>query len=68
MGGRYHYAFCKAASGYAGAAWEYEFSGNVGGTLNGARIDESSLGGTTGTGEMGLSISPAKNFSIDLGV
>gem|GEM_PF-2732590 len=68
IGGRYSYDFCKMASGYVGGAWEYEFDGDVGGTLNGARIDEPSLGGSTGKGEVGVSITPAKNFSIDLGL
>ncbi|MDR2549823.1 MAG: autotransporter outer membrane beta-barrel domain-containing protein [Desulfobulbus sp.] len=68
LGGRYHYTFCKMATGYVGAAWEYEFDGDVGGTLDGVAIDEPSLQGSTGKGELGVSISPAKNLSIDLGV
>ena len=68
LGGRYHYNFNENISGYAGAAWEYEFNGDVGGTFNGKRIDEPSLGGSTGKGELGVSINPVKNLSIDLGV
>ena len=68
LGGRYHYNFNKMVAGYAGAAWEYEFEGDVGGRLDGVRIDEPSLGGSTGKGELGVSIAPGKNLSIDLGV
>ncbi|WP_310600327.1 hypothetical protein [Desulfobulbus sp.] len=68
LGGRYHYTFCKMATGYVGAAWEYEFDGDVGGTLDGVAIDEPSLQGSTGKGELGISITPADRLSIDFGV
>ena len=68
LGGRYHYTFNESIAGYAGAAWEYEFSADVGGTMNSVRINEPSLSGSTAKGEAGVSINPAKNFTIDLGM
>ncbi|MDR2549824.1 MAG: autotransporter outer membrane beta-barrel domain-containing protein [Desulfobulbus sp.] len=68
LGGRYHHNFSKTVRGYAGAAWEYEFDGDVGGTLDDVAIDEPSLQGSTGKGELGLSFNPTERLSIDLGI
>ena len=68
LGARYTYDFTAMLSGYAGAAWEYEFDGEVSGDLDDHGIDEPSLKGSTGIGELGISVNPTENLSVDLGV
>ncbi len=41
-----------------GVAWEHEFSGTARGSVYGYRLEESSLKGDTGIGEIGVEFSP----------
>ncbi|MDR2946681.1 MAG: autotransporter outer membrane beta-barrel domain-containing protein, partial [Candidatus Adiutrix sp.] len=68
LGARYSREFSDVFSGYVGAAWDYEHDGTVSGRLDDVRIDEPSLEGSTGIAEVGFSITPVDNFSIDLGL
>ena len=70
VGGRFNYAVSEHFTPYAGAYWEYEFDGEVDGKINGWRIDEPSLQGSTGVGELGFTVKPVADggMSIDLGV
>jgi outer membrane autotransporter protein len=70
LGGRFSYVVNQYVSPYIGAAWEYEFGGEIQASSNGYAIDPPSLGGGSGIGELGLSFkpSPALPLSIDLGV
>ncbi len=70
VGGRFNYAVSEHFTPYAGAYWEYEFDGEVNGKINGWRIDEPSLQGSTGVGELGFTVKPVADggLSIDLGV
>lgn len=53
---------------YAGAAFEYEFKGKTKGTLYNMQLDEASLRGGTGIGELGMVWQPDKTgmFKVDL--
>jgi predicted outer membrane repeat protein len=53
-GGRLQKTLGTFWSGYLGAAWEHEFSGNANGTTYGLAIDSPTLRGGTGIGELGL--------------
>jgi len=70
LGGRFAYAVNEFVSPYIGAAWEHEFDGKAKATTYGYSIDAPSIRGSTGIGELGLSLTPSKNLplSIDLGV
>ena len=70
VGGRFNYAVSEHFTPYAGAYWEYEFDGEVDGKINGWSIDEPSLQGSTGVGELGFTVKPVADggLSIDLGV
>ena len=55
---------------YIGAAWEYEFDGKAEATTNGFDIDRPDLKGSTGMGELGITLTPSSTIpvSLDLGV
>ena len=55
---------------YIGAAWEYEFDGEARATTNGFDIDRPDLKGSTGMGELGITLTPSSTIpvSLDLGV
>ncbi len=55
---------------YVGAAYEHEFDGKARATVNGYGIGAPDLKGSTGIGEVGLSVTPSQNvpLSFDLGV
>ena len=55
---------------YIGAAWEYEFDGKAEATTNGFDIDRPDLKGSTGMGELGITLTPSSSIpvSLDLGV
>ena len=53
----------KNLAGYCGLAWEYEFSGEAGGTAAGHAMYTPSLEGSTVIGEIGVSYRPDKASS-----
>jgi outer membrane autotransporter protein len=69
-GGRFSYALMECITPYTGAYYEYEFSGKAKARANGNSIATPDLKGSTGVGELGLILTPAKGlpFSLDLGV
>ena len=70
LGGRFNYAFNDHVSTYIGAAWEYEMDGCARGTTYGYSINTPTMYGSTGLGELGLTLKPSKDLplSFDLGV
>ncbi|MDR3203461.1 MAG: autotransporter outer membrane beta-barrel domain-containing protein, partial [Deltaproteobacteria bacterium] len=70
LGARIGFAVNDYVRPYIGAAWEREFNGESRAVINGFAVDAPSLGGSTGVGEIGLSLTPSLNFpmSFDLGV
>ena len=70
LGGRFGYALNEYVAPYVGAAWEYEFDGKARATTNGIAIDSPSMKGSTGVGELGLTLTPTAGLplSIDFGV
>lgn len=70
LGGTFSYTINEYVSPYIGAAWEHEFNGKVYATTNGYDIDQPDLTGSTGIGELGLSLTPSASvpLTIDLGV
>jgi autotransporter-associated beta strand protein len=70
LGGRFAYAVNDFISPYIGAAWEHEFDGKARASTNGYAIKAPDLTGSTGIGELGLSVRPVTGvpFSFDLGV
>lgn len=58
LGGRYSYIYNDQFKPYIGAAYEYEFAGDVGATAYGLRLDEPSLKGSTGIIDAGFSYMP----------
>jgi outer membrane autotransporter protein len=69
-GARFAYEANDYVSPYIGAAWEYEFDGEAKATTNGYAIKAPDLTGSTGLGELGLTLKPSKDLplSFDLGV
>ena len=69
MGTRFSYAITPEIAPYLGAAWEYEFDGKARATVYGYDVPSPSLSGSTGIGELGLSIKPLSNsaLSVDVG-
>jgi len=60
-------------SPYIGAAWEYECDGTTHATTNSLGIDAPSLRGSSGLGEIGVSLKPAfannrQPLTVDVGV
>ncbi|MDR1310895.1 MAG: autotransporter-associated beta strand repeat-containing protein [Burkholderiaceae bacterium] len=70
LGGRFTYAVNEYVRPYFGAYWEHEFDGNIRASVNGERLSSPSLMGSTGVGEIGLSVNPSATLplSFDLGV
>jgi len=69
-GGRLAYAVNEQVKPYVGAAYEYEFGGEANASTYGYAIDAPKLRGSTGLGELGLSLKPSSDLalSFDLGV
>ncbi|MDL2268049.1 autotransporter-associated beta strand repeat-containing protein, partial [Desulfovibrio sp. OttesenSCG-928-G15] len=69
-GARFAYEVNEYISPYIGAAWEHEFDGKAKATTNGNRIDAPDMKGSTGIGELGLTVKPSQNLPLtfDLGV
>jgi len=70
LGGRFSYAVNDYLAPYIGAAWEYEMDGRQRASTYGYAIDTPTLHGSTGIGELGLTVKPSKELplSFDLGV
>ena len=70
LGARLAYTANEYVRPYIGAAWEYEFDGEARATTNGFDIDRPDLKGSTGMGELGITLTPSSTIpvSLDLGV
>ena len=70
LGGRSNYTVNRRVSTYVGAAWDYEFDGAARATANGFDIAAPSLRGSTGMGELGMSLRATSTMPLafDLGV
>ncbi|MCL2348834.1 MAG: hypothetical protein FWC50_11325 [Planctomycetaceae bacterium] len=70
LGGRFAFGMNKCLTPYLGAAFEHEFDGKACAMTYGHAIDAPSLRGSTGVGELGISISPttSRGFFADLDV
>jgi len=70
LGGRLSHTVNEVFTPYAGAAYEHEFSGKAKASVHGYDIDAAELSGGTGMGELGFSLTSAKDLPlfIDLGV
>ncbi|UXN03899.1 autotransporter domain-containing protein [Bartonella sp. HY406] len=69
IGGRYGYAYNEQFKPYLGAAYEYEFGGEVAAKAYEFDIEKPSLGGSTGIFEAGFNIKPIstnKALSLDV--
>ena len=69
LGGRYAYAYSEQFKPYIGAAYEYEFDGEVTAKAYEFNLDRPSLEGSTGIFEAGFSLQPVasnKALSIDV--
>jgi hypothetical protein len=53
---------------FAGAAYENEFSGKAEASSHGFRFDVPELKGSTGIGELGLTVLPNERVNLDIGV
>jgi hypothetical protein len=69
-GGRFSYAVNEHFTPYIGAAYEYEFSGEAKASTYGRSIDAPDLTGSTGIGEIGVTLLGGDKapVSLDLGV
>lgn len=70
LGSRVSYMVNEYLSPYIGAAYEREFDGTARASTNGYAMKAPSMGGDTGTGELGLVYTPSASVpvSFDLGV
>jgi len=70
LGSRFSYAVTEYVSPYIGAAWEHEFDGKATATAFGQSLGESKISGSTGIGEIGLTLTPTRDMPLflDLGV
>ena len=67
VGGRYTDNLNEAVKLYYGAAYEYEFSGEAEGSVNGYALNESDLGGSSFVGELGLLMNnPGSAWTVDM--
>lgn len=70
LGSRFSYMVNEHITPYIGAAYEHEFDGTARASTNGYAMKAPSMGGDTGTGELGLVYTPLASLpvSFDLGV
>jgi outer membrane autotransporter protein len=66
LGARYEMPIGEKASWYAGAAVEHEFSGALGASLDGVRVDRTDPRGFSGLVEVGYSVKTSKRWTLDL--
>lgn len=70
-GARFEYTLADKIKPYVGAAYEYEFDGEIEATADGSDIDRPSLKGGTGVGEIGVRLGNLLedgDLSVDLGL
>ncbi|WP_297323033.1 hypothetical protein [uncultured Bartonella sp.] len=60
LGGRYHYGYNDWIKPYVGAAYDYEFDGEVAAEAYEFHLDKPSLEGSTGIFEAGVKLNPIK--------
>ena len=60
LGGRYHYGYNEWLKPYVGAAYDYEFDGEVAAKAYEFNLDKPSLEGSTGIFEAGIKLNPIK--------
>ena len=66
LGIRYNQGMDRTFNVYYGAAWEYEFNGESNGYVQGHKMEETSLKGSTVIGELGVVIQPENSpWSFD---
>jgi outer membrane autotransporter protein len=70
VGGRFAYALDDFISPYIGAAFEHDFGGEAEAVTNGYAVSAPTLRGSTGAGEIGVTVRPAaaSPFSVDFGI
>jgi hypothetical protein len=68
LGGRASLSTYSFIKPYFGAAFEYEFGGDAKSTISGQAIEAPSLKGSTGMGELGITIDTGTVVNLDLGV
>ncbi|ARQ45465.1 Autotransporter beta-domain protein [Oxalobacter formigenes] len=70
IGGRLNYTSDPQFTPYIGLAWEHEFNGKAHGTAYGYDLEEASLKGDTGVGEIGVRFSPSAKspWTIDASI
>ncbi|MFV0348934.1 MAG: autotransporter domain-containing protein [Halodesulfovibrio sp.] len=70
LGSRFSYMVNEYIAPYIGAAYEHEFDGKARASTNGYGMKAPSMGGDTGTGELGIVYTPSASLpvSFDLGV
>ena len=70
LGARLNFTGNERVVPYVGLAWEHEFSGTARGTVYGLNLDDMSMKGDSGVGEIGLNFKPgAKSaWTIDAAV
>lgn len=61
LGGQYTYAYSDWLKPYVGAAYDYEFDGDVAAQAYEFHLDKPSLEGSTGIFEAGVKLNPVKN-------
>lgn len=66
VGSRYSHQVKEQHQVYAGLAWQYEFSGKAGATVNGESCPEPSLKGHSGMLELGWKAQVGKSLTVDL--
>ena len=70
LGGRLNYTANRQFTPYVGLAWEHEFSGKSNGNVYGYSLEEVSMKGSSGVGEIGVSFKPDETgaWSVDANV
>ena len=67
FGGRLNGRFNEIVSGYVGLAVERVIDGDADGNISNVALDSPSLEGTTGIGELGISLTPSENVLLNIG-
>lgn len=70
LGARLNFTGNKQFTPYVGLAWEHEFSGTAKGTVYGLNLEELSMKGDSGVGEIGIQFKPGKTsgWTVDAAV
>lgn len=67
FGSRLNGSFNEVVSGYVGLAIEQVIDGDADGSISNVALDSPSLEGTTGIGELGISLHPSENVLLNIG-